>query len=484
MFKKSLIVLGMVSVLNAETIAVQSGWNMFSAPTDIDMQRFDKSCVQYLWKYDVSGSDPAWQAYVVDRSLYYGGEVISTIKRGDGFWLKAAADCELEINDISLVQKDPNTPLLNQTTLEVQEESLILGDLNSTQLNTSFRIVGGDDQRFFRVSSDGKLSAVKALYTNEAQDINQDHNYNLVIETNSSGLTANNSLDVKIIPASEFKIVSKFYDEIASQYDPKYSQNGLYVPKVLGGNIESIEGNVTYSAIDGDAQMDADWNMNCSIDGYPSCGDGMTMDGPQPVCVSENTLNLETPSCISGVAVCSDTTKVPVCDDFKRVNIDNIQMANLDEHTNYAILLPITSVTSYDVKLQVSDGTKKADQNFTYDVVGMFTPPTPDDFSIIVNTGQWTKIDFESNLNISKQYKYEIIDLPSHGNIITKKDGSIWFNGTQADSFTYKIRYHDGNESVSQDQYGYDDNNNWTVIGQIYNNIAVTEQKTVTVEVQ
>jgi hypothetical protein len=216
---------------------------MFSAPTDIDLYRFNTPCVQYIWKYDISGAEPTWQAHVVDSRLYYSGDAVSTIRKGEGFWLKAAADCELEINDVSFAPTDPNAPSLSNSTFpNIEEETLSVMELNSSKENTSYRIVGGDDHRFFSVTGEGKLSFTKALYSSMQEDVNEDNIYNVIIEANASGSTSKNTFNIKMIPSSEYKIVSNFFSEVSTMGEVTYT------PTVLGGAIESLEGSVTYKS--------------------------------------------------------------------------------------------------------------------------------------------------------------------------------------------------------------------------------------------
>lgn len=520
MLRKISLGLMLLSSCYAETLSIKSGWNMFSAPTDIELDRFNNSCVQYLWKYNVSNEEAVWEALVIDQSLYYGGEMVSSIRKGEGFWLKAIADCQLEINDISLVAIDPNTPLIDQKNIQIQEESLTAGQLTATQSNTTFRIVGGDDHTFFSVSSDGKLNFTKTLYSGDVQDISQDDSYNVVIETNSSGLTAKNNLEVKIIPDSEFKIASNFYSELPT------NSNADYTPKVLGGIVSSVDGNITFSAAkpyyslrygneypeavcldgymssivsideaanysapeyykysiwNGETQTLNDFNItdteNITITYYdmdlmqnvvvtdkktvckqvPVCAQGMPSSTSDSMdtkyfCVTDNPNGYSEPYCadmgtpIEGVLPTCDNGLLAVVDDNTEPKLDTLA---IDE--NNTIQLPTSFASKYQVSLKITDGTKQALKDFNYTVVDSwnYTQPTPADIIETVSANQWSKIDFVTQLSLTKYYNYEIVQDPVNASIITKKDGTVWINANQNDIFKYKIRFHNGTDGVT-----------------------------------
>ena len=98
MKRKILILLGTIllsSTIYAQNINIQNGWQLLGAAEDINVSKFDNSCVDYLWKYD-NGN---WQVHIANGQNYnYAGLTISLLNQGDGFWVKGNHICNIQTN--------------------------------------------------------------------------------------------------------------------------------------------------------------------------------------------------------------------------------------------------------------------------------------------------------------------------------------------------------------------------------------------------
>ena len=103
--KNRLVTLGLVSLLSsslfADTFMIKDGWQQLGAANDItDLTVFNYKCVDYLWYYDNNDTNnPKWRLHVANGVNYnYGGDILESIDKLQGFWAKANSSCEITIN--------------------------------------------------------------------------------------------------------------------------------------------------------------------------------------------------------------------------------------------------------------------------------------------------------------------------------------------------------------------------------------------------
>jgi len=133
----SVVVLGLCSYINAQTINVSNGWQLVGSSEDLNVSKFDSTCVDYLWKYDNSSSTALWQLHVSNGNDYgYTGVMITDLKEGEGFWLKGNANAPCTVNTANALPTPPETP-----TLSLSEDDFIgkIYTFNSTDpVNVTF----------------------------------------------------------------------------------------------------------------------------------------------------------------------------------------------------------------------------------------------------------------------------------------------------------------------------------------------------------
>jgi len=75
------------SNINAYRYSVTNGWNLFGSTTKLELNSFDNSCVDAIWKYDNS-----WKKYTPNSS----SNTISELNIGVGFWAYANKNCLID----------------------------------------------------------------------------------------------------------------------------------------------------------------------------------------------------------------------------------------------------------------------------------------------------------------------------------------------------------------------------------------------------
>jgi len=78
------------SAIYAQDINIQNGWQLLGATEDINVSKFDNSCIDFVWKYDtVDISNPQWQVHIANGQNYtHTNPTISSLQIGEGFWVK------------------------------------------------------------------------------------------------------------------------------------------------------------------------------------------------------------------------------------------------------------------------------------------------------------------------------------------------------------------------------------------------------------
>jgi hypothetical protein len=96
-----------VLMLSTMTYAqnITAGWQLLGASSDMNVSKFDGKCIDYVWVYD-QNSDK-WKLHVANGNNYnYQGEYIDSIKKNQGFWVKANGNCDVSLDDGLVFTKD------------------------------------------------------------------------------------------------------------------------------------------------------------------------------------------------------------------------------------------------------------------------------------------------------------------------------------------------------------------------------------------
>ena len=137
--KKELIKLGLVAGIATTslfgfTYEIKQGWQQLGAIKDFDdLKPFDDaSCVEYLWHYDLDEPEDKdkWKLHISDGKNYnYCGETFSSLKKGDGFWLKASGECNVTVTEPNNCNTSgfPTPPSLDGSTCDVNNSNPTIG---------------------------------------------------------------------------------------------------------------------------------------------------------------------------------------------------------------------------------------------------------------------------------------------------------------------------------------------------------------------
>ena len=146
MRRKLLLSLGVATLLastvNAYDYQVKPGWQQFGALSQLDdMTIFNDKCVDYLWRYDnTDENNPIWRLHIANDVDYaYSGDTLTSLNRGEGFWLKANSNCTITVNTLDMA---PTPPELSGNTDSGGDNS---GGDNSGGDNSGGDNSGGDN---------------------------------------------------------------------------------------------------------------------------------------------------------------------------------------------------------------------------------------------------------------------------------------------------------------------------------------------------
>ena len=124
MRRKLLLSLGVATLLastvNAYDYQVKPGWQQFGALSQLDdMSIFNDKCVDYLWRYDnTDENNPIWRLHIANDVDYaYSGDTLTSLNRGEGFWLKANSNCTITVNTLDMA---PTPPELSGNTSPIE----------------------------------------------------------------------------------------------------------------------------------------------------------------------------------------------------------------------------------------------------------------------------------------------------------------------------------------------------------------------------
>ena len=145
MRRKLLLSLGVATLLastvNAYDYQVKPGWQQFGALSQLDdMTIFNDKCVDYLWRYDnTDENNPIWRLHIANDVDYaYSGDTLTSLNRGEGFWLKANSNCTITVNTLDMAPTPPelsgntdsggDTNLVYKTCKEILDAGKSVGD--------------------------------------------------------------------------------------------------------------------------------------------------------------------------------------------------------------------------------------------------------------------------------------------------------------------------------------------------------------------
>ena len=89
---------------NYYTINIKKGWQNIGANQDISIDKFKNSCVDLIWKYDITDiNNPIWKLYVANNTIYNIPAKVGKLKyitSGDGYWVKSSGNCQIKISSL------------------------------------------------------------------------------------------------------------------------------------------------------------------------------------------------------------------------------------------------------------------------------------------------------------------------------------------------------------------------------------------------
>ncbi len=105
--KRNLLQIGLTILLSSSlfgfTYEIKDGWQQVGAIQDIDdLTIFNNAgCVDHVWYYDnTNTADPQWKLHIANGNTYnYCGETLTSLKKGQGFWVKATGECTITIDE-------------------------------------------------------------------------------------------------------------------------------------------------------------------------------------------------------------------------------------------------------------------------------------------------------------------------------------------------------------------------------------------------
>lgn len=102
---KLLAVTLLSSSLFGQNFNITNNWQLLGATEDLNISEFNNQCIDYIWKYNSS----EWSVHIANGNAYNlpeNIEPITSLNKGDGFWVKGNSSCQFSIsNDM---QSTPN----------------------------------------------------------------------------------------------------------------------------------------------------------------------------------------------------------------------------------------------------------------------------------------------------------------------------------------------------------------------------------------
>ena len=174
--KKILLSLCIASSLFSQTIDINDKWQLLGAKEDINIANFSSECLDYVWKYDNNHPTTKWQVHIAKDNTYDLSNIgtISSIYKGEGFWIKGSCDDSIDTNSINTNYTEFSTEMLAGKTFYYVSEndnypSLFAG-LKLTYTENNFSINNIYDYEFDNF--DYSINNGNLKYNNEDDNVN------------------------------------------------------------------------------------------------------------------------------------------------------------------------------------------------------------------------------------------------------------------------------------------------------------------------
>jgi len=103
MLIKKIIVSSLLTtnVLFGETLTLKGGWELIGADYDMTTERFDNTCVEYMWKYGEIENKKDWMLHIANQTTYnYTGNTFNILSKREGYWVKSnTGGCDILLSD-------------------------------------------------------------------------------------------------------------------------------------------------------------------------------------------------------------------------------------------------------------------------------------------------------------------------------------------------------------------------------------------------
>ena len=136
----------MFNLIYGQTFTVyENKWHMFGAKEDINTSKFNGSCSDIIWHYDLDSQTWKYYSSIISTTEY---EKLSSITDGMGFWLYSGSDCNIDTSLITSINIDTTitidktsyaykNPLIDETDYKALLSSLTEVDTKSTYESTT-----------------------------------------------------------------------------------------------------------------------------------------------------------------------------------------------------------------------------------------------------------------------------------------------------------------------------------------------------------
>lgn len=129
------------TILNAQSYDINKGWQLLGTSYDIELNDFNKSCINTMWSYDMN--EKSWKAFSpnlniqnsIENSMFI--SKLNNITKKDGFWINANQDCEVisgeqnNIQNVSIFTGAIKNKISNDNATPI-------ADLNITIFNNTY----------------------------------------------------------------------------------------------------------------------------------------------------------------------------------------------------------------------------------------------------------------------------------------------------------------------------------------------------------
>ncbi len=96
------------SSLEEKSIHIYKNWQNIGFENNLNVNIFDDTCIDYIWKYDISNPNkPIWKLYANDKNFIYPNNIkrLYNITPLEGYWIKSDKDCVVNIENSQIKSK-------------------------------------------------------------------------------------------------------------------------------------------------------------------------------------------------------------------------------------------------------------------------------------------------------------------------------------------------------------------------------------------